>query len=307
MATVYTHMTMSLDGYIADPKDGIGELFGWYSAGDVIVPGAGERWSFRVDANSAEMLREMLAGAGALVSGRRLFDLTNGWDDHHPIGAPVVVVTHNAPRDITPWPRTTFVNGVAEGIAAAREIAGGKDVTIASADIARQALDLGLVDEVLHQPGTGAARPGRPVLRQPDRRPAPLRRPGHNPGPARDPPAVPRAAHRRPHRALISWAAVGRQAASGAGGSAPGAGQEPPPEAPRPHHRHPVTSRTPRDGTMNAQPLSAREQALAVAVAVAMPAVGARPRHHSSEAMRSRALRPRRSRGSAAPRLRVLG
>ena len=148
MATVYTHMTMSLDGYIADPKDGVGELFGWYSAGDVIVPGAGGRWSFRVDANSAEMLREMLAGAGALVSGRRLFDLTNGWDDHHPIGAPVVVVTHNAPRDITPWPRTTFVNGVAEGIAAAREIAGGKDVTIASADIARQALDLGLVDEV---------------------------------------------------------------------------------------------------------------------------------------------------------------
>ncbi len=211
MATVYTHMTMLLDGYIADPKDGIGDLFGWYSVGDVIVPGAGGRWSFRVDANSAEMLREMLAGAGALVSGRRLFDLTNGWDDHHPIGAPVVVVTHNAPRDITPWPRTTFVNGVAEGIAVAREIAGGKDVTVASADIARQALDLGLVDEVLHQPGTGAARPGHPVLRQPDRRPAPLRRPGHNPGPARDPPAVPRAARRRRHRALISRAAVGRR------------------------------------------------------------------------------------------------
>ena len=148
MAKVYTHMTMSLDGYIADPKDGIGELFGWYSAGDVAVPSAGERWPFRLDANSAEMLREMLARAGALVCGRRLFDLTNGWDDNHPIGAPVVVVTHNAPQDITPWPRTTFVNGVAEGIAAAREIAGDKDVTIASADIARQALDLGLVDEV---------------------------------------------------------------------------------------------------------------------------------------------------------------
>ena len=43
---------------------------------------------------------------------------------------------------------TTFVNGVSEGIAGAREIAGDKDVTIASADIARQALDLGLVDEV---------------------------------------------------------------------------------------------------------------------------------------------------------------
>lgn len=148
MAKVYTHMTMSLDGYIADPHDGVGELFGWYSAGDVTVPGADERWPFQVDTNSAEMLREMIARAGALVCGRRLFDLTNGWDDNHPIGTPVVVVTHNAPQDTAKWPRTTFVNGVAEGIARAREIAVGEDVTIASADIARQALDLGLVDEV---------------------------------------------------------------------------------------------------------------------------------------------------------------
>ena len=104
----------------------------------------------------------------SLVCGRRLFDLTNGWDDNHPIGAPVVVVTHNAPQDTTKWPHTTFVNGVSEGIAGAREIAGDKDVAIASADIARQALDLGLVDEVLRQPGTGTARPGHPVLHQPD-------------------------------------------------------------------------------------------------------------------------------------------
>src|SRR4051794_34424175 len=148
MTKVYTHMTMSVDGYIADPQDGTGELFGWYSAGDVTVPSADERWSFQVDANSAEMLREILSGIGALVCGRRLFDLTNGWGDSHPIGAPVVVVTHNPPSDTAKLPRTTFVDGVAEGIARAKEIAGDKDVSIASADIARQALDQGLVDEV---------------------------------------------------------------------------------------------------------------------------------------------------------------
>lgn len=148
MNKVRTHMTMSLDGYIADPADSVDELFGWYSAGDVTVPTAAGRWSFQVDANSAGMLREMMAAAGALVSGRRLFDLTSGWDDHHPIGAPVVVVTHNPPADTAKWPRTAFVSGVAEGIARAREIARDKDVVIASADIARQALDLGLVDEV---------------------------------------------------------------------------------------------------------------------------------------------------------------
>ena len=57
-------------------------------------------------------------------------------------------MTHNAPQGTTKWPHTTFVNGVSEGIAGARELAGEKDVTIASADIARQALDLVLVYEV---------------------------------------------------------------------------------------------------------------------------------------------------------------
>jgi dihydrofolate reductase len=148
MTNVYTHMTMSLDGYIADPHDGTGELFDWYGAGDVTVPSADARWSFQVDENSAVMFREILRNCGALVCGRRLFDLTNGWDDSHPIGAPVVVVTHRVPQDAARWPRTNFVDGVAEAVTRAREIAGAQDVCIASADIARQALDLRLVAEV---------------------------------------------------------------------------------------------------------------------------------------------------------------
>jgi dihydrofolate reductase len=149
MGKVYTHMTMSLDGYIADPQDDTSELFEWYSAGDVVVPTAYEPLpSFRVDANGAELLREIIANTGALVSGRRLFNIANGWDDSHPIGAPVVVVTHQPPEDASKWPRTSFVRGVEGGIARARELAGEKDVVIASADVTRQALDLGLVDEV---------------------------------------------------------------------------------------------------------------------------------------------------------------
>jgi dihydrofolate reductase len=145
---VHSHMTMSLDGFIADPDDGIEELFGWYGAGDVSLPTANEGVSFSVDDASAEMLRGYLANTGALVSGRRLFDITDGWGDHHPVGAPVVVVTHQAPDDADRWPRTTFTDSVPEAIERAKEIAGGKDVTIASANIAAQALDLGLVDEV---------------------------------------------------------------------------------------------------------------------------------------------------------------
>jgi dihydrofolate reductase len=141
-------MTMSLDGYIADPRDRPGELFDWYGAGEVSVPSANDGVTFTVDEASAAVLRELTTTVGALVCGRRLFDLTDGWGDAHPVGAPVVVVTHRPPADASRWPRTTFVDGVEAAVAAARQIAGEQDVTIASADVVRQALDLGLVDEV---------------------------------------------------------------------------------------------------------------------------------------------------------------
>ena len=108
MGKVVSHMTMSLDGFIADPHDGVAELFGWYEAGTVTVPSAGERWPFTVDERSARLLREVLAATGALVCGRRLFDHTNGWDDRRPVGAPVVVVTHRPPRDAGKWTTITF-------------------------------------------------------------------------------------------------------------------------------------------------------------------------------------------------------
>jgi dihydrofolate reductase len=148
MSKVLTHMTMSLDGFIADPQDGIEELFGWYSAGNVDIPTAGNQWTFHVDEASAELMRYFLSGFGALVCGRRLFDITEGWGDNHPMGAPVVVVTHRPPDDADRWPRTTFSGDVPTAIERAKQLAARKDVVISSADIAGQALDLGLVDEV---------------------------------------------------------------------------------------------------------------------------------------------------------------
>ena len=149
MGKVLTHMTMSLDGYIADPDDGPGELFDWYEAGEVSVASPNADVAFDVDEASAEVLGELTEDVGALVSGRRLFDIAGGWNDTHPTGARVVVVTHNPPADAEQrWPKTTFVDGVEAAISKAREMAGDHDVTIASANITQQALDLGLVDEV---------------------------------------------------------------------------------------------------------------------------------------------------------------
>jgi dihydrofolate reductase len=150
MGKVITHMTMSLDGYIANPDDDPGELFDWYQAGDVKVRHANTDMSeFNVDAASARTLEDLLGNAGALIAGRHLFDITNGWGDAHPTGAKVVVVTHEPPADAAErWPKTTFVGGVEEAVLTAKALAGDADVSIASPTIIQQALDLGLVDEV---------------------------------------------------------------------------------------------------------------------------------------------------------------
>jgi dihydrofolate reductase len=151
MGIVIAHMSMSLDGFIADRHDQVGPLFDWYDGGPVETPSAGERWTFHTDPASAEILSTMMARAGALICGRRLFDLTGGWGGQHPVGCPVVVVTHSVPDG---WPRAgvpfTFVTsgGVAQAVAEARAIAGEKNVVIASPSIMQQCLDLALLDEI---------------------------------------------------------------------------------------------------------------------------------------------------------------
>ena len=77
-----THMCMSLDGFVAQPDDKPAELFDWYWGGDVAVPSAQPEMSFSVDAASAPMLQELTAGCGALIAGRRLFDMTDGTNNY---------------------------------------------------------------------------------------------------------------------------------------------------------------------------------------------------------------------------------
>jgi|SRR5579871_2554618 len=150
MTKVLTHMCMSLDGFVAQPDDNPAELFDWYWGGEVAVPSAQDHLSFSVDGASARMLEELISACGALVAGRRLFDQADGWGDTHPAGAPVVVVTHRPPpADAAErFPRTRFAGSVESAISQAKEIAGDNFVTIASASIIQQALNLRLVDEL---------------------------------------------------------------------------------------------------------------------------------------------------------------
>jgi dihydrofolate reductase len=147
MSKVVAHLCMSLDGYVADPDDGCEELFGWYSNGEVEVPSHDPRWTFHVSEASAGWLRAALDRAGALVCGRRLFDLTKGWGGNHPSGAELFVLTH---RPVPDWPHpATFVtDGVASAIEQAKHAAGDKDVAAASTTVIQQCIDARLLDEI---------------------------------------------------------------------------------------------------------------------------------------------------------------
>jgi dihydrofolate reductase len=157
MSTVIMHNVVSVDGFIADEKDEVGPLFDWYANGNVELIEGGE---IKVSQVSAEYVRPMWASIGALVIGRHLFDITNGWEGTPPAGDHVVVVSHRPrPGDWHPsgsnpiHPRRhqasyRFIDDVAQAIAKAKELAAGRTVVVAAGDVGGQAFALGLVDEV---------------------------------------------------------------------------------------------------------------------------------------------------------------
>jgi dihydrofolate reductase len=146
MADVIASATVSLDGFIAYPDDSVGALFDWYDAGEVEVPSANPGITFRLTPQSAAHWRSFTGRLGALVVGRRLFDVTSGWGGVHPLGVPVVVVTSRPAQ--APADSFEFVGDVASAVRRAREIAGDRDVAVAAGTIAGQALTLGLLDQV---------------------------------------------------------------------------------------------------------------------------------------------------------------
>ena len=150
MGTVSMQASMSLDGFIADPSDAVGPLFDWYGNGEVEFTGADPDRVFHVSAASAGYLREAWANAAAGVIGRRLFDITNGWNGRPPVGEAVFVVTHRPPTD---WdfpdaPFTFVTDGVASAVAQAKAFAGDKVVSVNPGNVGGQAVAAGLVDEV---------------------------------------------------------------------------------------------------------------------------------------------------------------
>jgi dihydrofolate reductase len=158
MGKVVLEISMSLDGFVAGPNDGpenpMGDggmsLFQWYYSGDTALPLPGTDMVFKVSRASAELLREEWDTIGAMVCGRRMFDIAGAWGGNPPGGGPCFVVTHTIPQE---WvkegsPFTFVTDGVESSIRQAEKAAGDKNVDVSSASIAQQCLKAGLLDEI---------------------------------------------------------------------------------------------------------------------------------------------------------------
>jgi len=156
MSKVVFNNTVSLDGFVAGPNDSpeqpLGEggmrLFDWYFSGDteVNIPGAPP---MKLSKQSAEAFQEGVKSLGAMICGRRMFDIAGAWGGTPP-GSPCFVMTHHPPQE---WikegsPFVFVTDGVESAVAQAKKAVGDKDVGISSASIAQQALKAGLLDEI---------------------------------------------------------------------------------------------------------------------------------------------------------------
>ena len=151
MSKVVAIMSMSLDGYVADSNDGVGEVFDWYmNSGDVeFHTGGGDPMTFRVSPPSAVHLRALWSELGAVLTGRRTFEVADGWGGNHAWG-PAFVLTHQVPAG---WPRpgstVHFVtDGLESAVKQAKAAAGEKVVAVHGADTIQQLLNAGLLDEL---------------------------------------------------------------------------------------------------------------------------------------------------------------
>ena len=132
---VVVNRSMSLDGFIAGPDDAMD-------------------WIFDFMAPDAAWLTEIAAATGAMLVGRRTYEVgkkmaaENPSDARYPYSGPVFVLTHEPPESSEPG--VTFLTGdIGEAVATALDAAGGKNLEILGAGVATQCLQRGLVDEIL--------------------------------------------------------------------------------------------------------------------------------------------------------------
>jgi len=153
MTEIAAGITVSVDGYIAGPNDGPGRGLGdggerlhyWVFGGPWTydAPARGE-----ATGEDKAVLDEEGAKAGAVIAGRGTYEAAGHWGDTNPFGVPFFIVTHR-PEEQPPGDDFIFVGSLPEAIDRATAAAGDKRVNVmGGADVIRQALEAGYVDEL---------------------------------------------------------------------------------------------------------------------------------------------------------------
>lgn len=146
MGPIVADMSMSLDGFIADESDSVDQVFTWYGKPQPDAGPTADDASVSEEIKTAVGLRHQL---GVIVYGRRTFEIAHGWGGSHPMGVPVVVVSHSVPDG---WPRpdnmVRFASSIDDALGEARAVAGDKTIAIGSPAITQQLLNRGLLDGV---------------------------------------------------------------------------------------------------------------------------------------------------------------
>jgi dihydrofolate reductase len=135
MSALVWHVTMSLDGFIAGPDDAMEWVFDYFSE------------------EASETAGEVIESTGAIIMGRHTYEV----EDRHRGGiyggawtGPFFVLTHEPPADVPDWMTGTFISeDIEAAVTRASEAAGGKNVGLLGADLAKQSLERGLLDELI--------------------------------------------------------------------------------------------------------------------------------------------------------------
>jgi dihydrofolate reductase len=149
MADTILDMSMSIDGFISGPDDdmeqGLGRdghrLHDWLHDGGV-SPG-----SYRPVEGASRLVFDEVMNTGAVITGRRTFDLAGKWDGDHHDGVPIFVLTHQAPSEPAPG-SAQYVTDVADCVTRAREAAGDRDILVHGAKTGQALLRAGLLDQM---------------------------------------------------------------------------------------------------------------------------------------------------------------
>jgi dihydrofolate reductase len=162
MGKVIIDISMSIDGFVTGPNDGMGNGMG---DGGMVL----HEWAMNpTPADQKLLYEEPMETLGTCILGRRTFDIAEAvWGDTPPFGpTPVFVLTHR-PHETLVRGATTFyfvTDGIERVLEQARAAAGDKDVSLMGASVSQQYLKAGLVDEIELHVGNVVLGAGRPLF-----------------------------------------------------------------------------------------------------------------------------------------------